>query len=347
MRKAVNILTAFALLAVLSCSDSVDPKGSPKQDYVFYCIIKADTTFQTAYLSRSYDVPGLNPELNTIDPVLKNAVITLKCGPSANNVTYNFKDSAVARVDTSRYKGAFNFYFADKINLISRNFYDLPVPVSINVQLPDGNVLTSQTESIPAGDLYLQMGNIAKETFISVYDPAKLEKACGFRWSFLNHFNSSSKYWYLPSLEISYSKTENGIPVRRYAKVPVSISSANGEEIPMYPVVTKFNYILFMKEYVDKALRDISAGDPNKSSYTVHGLRLVVNILDKGSAGYYASKTTFSDEFSVRLDVAEFSNVNGSLGVFGIYFPKVWGIKMEAGYVKGMGYKYKSDSDIE
>jgi len=55
-------------LLVYSCSDSFNPYGEFREDYVLTCILKSDSSFQIATLSHSYRGEGNDPSSNTEDP---------------------------------------------------------------------------------------------------------------------------------------------------------------------------------------------------------------------------------------------------------------------------------------
>lgn len=325
----------FSLLIIsfstfVSCNDTIDPKTTPVDGSVFYCIINSDTTFQTAYLSQTYDVSGVNPLENTTDPAMNNARVLITYKGSK----FLFTDSSIGRTDNSRYKDNFQFYYNNNLNMKSSFIKDIAYPCSVKVTLPNNKTLSSVISSIPTGDLFF--GN-----YVYSFPVEDYVKMCEFTWNFSSTKNSLNNYYFLPELEINYSKVENGIPVRKKAKIPYMTYYANGEEVPVYPKVTKTSGFMLNKQYIIDAFNEISANDSQKGNYIIHNLTFSIILMDKNLAAYYASNSTYNDEFSVRIDAADYSNISGGSGLFGIYATKKKDIKLDSAYVAGLGYRYE------
>src|SRR5512146_1748833 len=108
MKQKIGLLfLIFGLLINYSCEVNFSPKGEFQQKYILTCVIRGDTSVQTATISKSYNVDGYDPYANTTDPFLKDAYIRIWAG---DNV-YFMKDTSIARADTSRYKGLFHFFY--------------------------------------------------------------------------------------------------------------------------------------------------------------------------------------------------------------------------------------------
>jgi hypothetical protein len=325
------LLCVLIVLAALSssCDDSINPEASSQTGYVLYCIIDTDTTFQTAYLSQTYDVSGTDPSTNTTNPSISNAEVAVICQGNK----YLFTDSTVSRTDTSRYKDNFSFYYNNKLNLKSTYSYDVAYPCSVKVKLPNNKTLVSAAESIPTGDLFF-------DEYVFSFPVVDNVKMCTFTWSFFSTKNSLNKYYFLPKLEINYSKVVNGVATRMKYKVPYLTVYANNEEILTYPKVSKTNSVSYNKQYIIDALNKISEGDSNKGNYIIHNLMMSVILMDKNVAAYYASSSTYNDEFSVRIDAADYSNITGGYGLFGLYATKKKNVKLDQAYILGFGYQY-------
>jgi hypothetical protein len=331
MKKVFISLLILLLFFFSSCSDYVDPLADIKEDYVCYCVLNADTTFQTAYLSQAYS-SGLNPLDNTTDPAIKKASIVV----TYKNTNYLLSDSSVGRTDTSRYKNDFQFYYTNKLNLKSEKMYDVAYPISITVTLPNNKVLKAETETIPTGDLLVQETYDAYDTRPDVYERFKV-----FSWDFWSSKNSLSKYYFLPVLEINYSKIENGIPVRKKVQIPSYTYMYSNVEYYGYPKVSKDNFIIYSKEHIINTFKSISADDPVKSNYIIHNVMMTVIVMDKSVAAGYAQDITYDSEFSVRIDAPDVSNVDGGYGLFGLYAKKKKELLSYWFEVIGYGYQYE------
>jgi hypothetical protein len=191
--------------------------------------------------------------------------------------------------------------------------------------------LSSKIETIPTGDLFINQNS---------YDfpgPENYE----FSWNFSSSINIIRKYYFLPVLEINYSKMENGVEVRKKALIPNKTYYVNNKEMPAYPKISNVPAVDYRKQYIIDAFKNISMGDENKKNYIIHNLEFSVIIMEKNLAAYYASGSTFNDELSLRIGAAEYSNINGGYGVFGLYAVKKKYISLFESFIVGLGYRYE------
>ena len=106
------------------------------------------------------------------------------------------------------------------------------------------------------------------------------------------------------------------------------------------PVNTGGNSITFTFENINKAMQEISDGDSNKQNYKIKGALFRILLMDRNLAAYYSAQKTFLDEFSVRLNQPDFSNVHNGLGIIGSYAMKKLQIKIDKSYISSLGYKF-------
>lgn len=318
-------------LLFISCDDSIDPKTAPEEGYVVFCLINCDTTFQTAYVSKTYDVEGLEPGVNKSDPAITDAAVSVKY--LSND--YLFNNAVAERTDTSRYSNGFHYYFNNSLNVKSKYINDTPKPITIKVALPGGGVLTSNSETIPAGDVMF-------EKYLYMFPAGNNPKTSEFKWRFFLSQNLIKKYYFLPSLKIEYSRENGGISTPMTFEIPLKKIYTENKEVPVYPVVTQNNYVNYVNDYITKGFLQLSEGDPVKSNYTINKLVFKIVLMDKNIASYYASNGTFEDEFSVRIEAADVSNINGGYGLFGVYAARTKEVKLDTNYIRTLGYKIGS-----
>lgn len=334
MRNFLLILAAAASIAFLSCDDNVNPKSEVKNEYALFCIINCDTTFQTAYLSKSYDVAGLDPLENTTDPAVTGASLKIEYVKDSESKLCMFKDSSAERTLNSRYTGPVRFYVSNDVDIKSPHLYGVPIPVYMTAVLPGGKTLTASGKSIPTGDLLFT--NIIRE-----YSPETSPKSGLFKWEFLSGRNNEKDYCYRPALIIKYSKIENGVPVPKTVEVPYFTSYNQDIPVLSYPGINSNNSIIYRLAYIKETLEKISEGDNQKSNYIIHALQFELRIMSKELAEYCAAGSTFKDEFSVRIDSPDITNVRGGLGIFGIYSTKKASIDLDQNLIGRLGYRYQ------
>lgn len=321
------ILSIFILLALVSysCEENISSKAPFKEDYIIYCVINTDTTLQTAYITSSYSVEGYDPAENKTDPALEGAVVKVTVNGQEE---YVFNEAVAPRNDTSRYKTPFKYYVADNFHAMGGSKID------IIATLQNGKVLKSSTTAP-----YIE--NLFYETNTQSYDPSLNDAqhpGIAFAWKFLGGYvmNLVVNY-FVPRLDIVYSTTDNPDKKIR-VKVPRFFNKNGGSLIPVYPVVFTGTNTLFYQESIDEILNSISRGDSQKSRYIIHEAEFTLLLMDKSVAGYVAAENTFNDEFSIRIDAADFNNIQGGIGMFGTYAAKKTKIKIAKWYIQSLGY---------
>lgn len=317
------ILISFTTVLLTNCDDNVNPKTNFKEQYVLNCVLSVDTNYQVATISHSYDVDGYDPNTNKIDPSIKGAKVKVFYRDSI----FVFRDTSIARSSDSKYSSPLNFYYTR--NLKPSSYSQL----RIEATLPNGKVLKAKTESFFLNILYF-----AKT--VDRYPPISSNKIT-FSWDKINGDNFESTIYFAPELAIVYQKNENGNWNRYYKKVPIRYMENNPDKPPIYPEISVgSNSISFDTLAIGIALKEISKDDPQKKNYKIEKALFRLLVLDKNLAAYYSMQKTFLDEFSVRVNQPDFTNIEGGLGVFGIYAIKKSEIQIDASYINKFGYLY-------
>lgn len=330
-----KILFLFAIILntvlLISCEEAFNPQGDFDDQYVLNCIIKIDTTFQLATISRSYKANnGYSTTGNIEDQSVQNAKITLICYNFLGTEVYQFRDTIVENFYDRRFKTPIHFYYLKKFNpSIAKTeinnsgvFQRYGYNVKIEAVLPDRKKLTavSYTSGLDSSKI-----NTYKRT-----NPVNLGLES---LSFRIYSNSQ------PELLIKYSKLENGNWVEYEKLVPKYYSIEGKNEIPIYPIIEPTEqYIRYDTLSIRKTLQNISAGDPNKQNYVIKKIIFMLNVLDEAFASYLSTQQTFRTDFSYRETQPDYTNINGGLGVFGVMYT----IKMEVPLqlmIRSLGYR--------
>ena len=115
----------------ISCDADFSPYAEFQEIYSLTCLLRSDTTFQTAVLSHNYLPPQPDPNSYTNDPSIIGADIRVWYGDSV----YVFSDSSETRTDSSRYTGPFRYYYNNKFKISPKE------DIEIEVLLPNGRRL--------------------------------------------------------------------------------------------------------------------------------------------------------------------------------------------------------------
>jgi hypothetical protein len=325
MKRLVSLILFVLVVAVIiSCEDEVNPKTDLKDIYSMNCIIRGDTSFQVATITRSYDVSGFDPGTNKNDPFIKGAKIKLLYQNGTQ--TFFFRDTTMTRPAGSNYSTPLSYYYL-------KNFQPtFESPISIEATLPNGKVLTAKSITFYISPYAIQ------NNYYSI--PSSLfGNYLVFNWVNLTSTRDETVY-YVPELIIKYARIQNNVPVEYQKKVPLFYIQGDNGEIPLYPPVqANLTSANFDTTTIRKSITEISAGDPNKGNYIIRKAVFRLLIADKNLAMYYAAQKTFLDEFSVRVTQPEFSNIQGGLGIFGTLNSTQIDVPIKESYIRSFGYK--------
>ncbi len=100
-------------------------------------------------------------------------------------------------------------------------------------------------------------------------------------------------------------------------------------------------------ESINQTLEKISEGDPNKQNYTVFQTPLFNLLAFDAELSRYASSTSQSlNDLTVTLNTADYTNIQGGLGIFGSYIKKNYSsIKFQQNFIESFGYNFIFNGD--
>ena len=315
MKKILSfIVIALNVFAFYSCNDSIDPYADYKQEFVLNCILNGDSSFQVATLSSTYRGSSLNPYTNTTDPAVAGALIRVWWQDSVAI----FRDSTIARFDSSHYTTPYKFYYVK--NFIPR----AGINYEIEAQLQDGQKVGATLQ--PPSDI--QFETSANDTLLPMED----QKHVNVRWK-----NFGDNTVYISRIVIYYYMENTG--KKRYEKyVPQSYTEYNGGYLAVEPEPGLETACTVDYTTVNRAMTEIAGDDFQKSKYQIISAFVEVYALSEQFSHYYASTHRMGADYSVVLDEPDLSNVQGGLGIFGMYLKKRFFIRIDDNYIKSFGY---------
>ncbi len=302
-------------LLFLSCDDNFNPYGTPRQEYVLNCILGDDKSSQNAYLTKTYFVE--NDKLNSrIDDV---AITGADVRISFLDSVKVLKQGLVARVDSSRFGSKTVYYLADK-------FTPRPgIEYRIDVLLPNNKRMSASTKTPSDNLLYYNKGDYLVPPVDREYVVCK--------------WDNNPDYYIAPNYVFYYFIHSGGETTVHEKRVPVNYIQKEGKSIPVFAEPTHNSGITINMSTFDRAMREISEGDADKSKYEILGFVLEFRIFDKNLTNYYASVNEVTENFAVNLDEGDFTNITGGRGVFGSYITKYFIMKFSHTYIRSFGYE--------
>lgn len=315
MKRGIAFLTLLLVITSMSCDDQLNPYGDFKERYVLNCIIRGDTTFQIATLTKSYTSGDFDPYSATNDPSVKNSLIRIW---NKEKVAL-LRDTTIERPPENLYKTPYTVFYSKDFQPEANSLLE------IEAILPNGKRLVS-TAKIPAA---IDIADVISDKLI----PPANKDFLKVQW-----LSSQKDAVFITRLAIYYFKHEGGVKTRNIATIPINYVQFNDEWIPNLPKPTSdFSYTVDMST-VNKAMELISQGDPNKEKYEILSCIMEVLSLDENLSVYYNSTARGRDIYSVKLDETDFSNINGGYGIFGVYMRDYHVLWFTHNYIRSFGY---------
>ncbi len=291
----IFVLILLSLLS-LSCQEDFNPKTDFKEQYVLNCYIDLDydrymNTQVYATVSKLYNVDGFDPSQNKIDPSVSGAEIYL----NYRDILYKLQEDTNKTVVT-KYGTNQIYYYANLQNIYPS--YN----VSLTAKMPDGKVLTAQTQLLEA------------QQFTYSYDFRNdfTTKINRFYWgdAFTISWITFGERLYFPRMIIEYDKFDANGQSRLYRKeVQCTFVKKQDQMMPVYPTFTTGGSISFDYSAIDSAMVQISQGDNNKQRYAVYSIQFQWVEMDLALSIYFESINGSVDQYSISLDQSYLSKI--------------------------------------
>lgn len=313
--KKYFMLFLASLILTNSCEENFNPYGSREESYILNCILNPDGSVQTATVSHSYEYYDIDPYNYTIDPAVSGASIRI----SYDNKAELFTEGRIEREDKTRYGDSAVYYYVNDFSVVPGKEY------IIDAHLPNGKRLRGKTKTPDE----IEFNLFECDTLI----PPVNKDWVGVYW------NTPRQDLYVASVfKVYYFKIEEGKKVRYEKRVPVKYIKEGDEYIPYFPEPSYASMIFVEMDAFTRALQEISEGDTDKQNYIILAFILEVRIYDENLTSYYASINEVPESFTLKLDEADYTNIEGGLGIFGSYIKQRKAVKFSHAYIQSFGY---------
>ncbi len=315
------------LLIAAGCEQPFSPKRFMGDQYALQCFIGTQSVkssaSQAVLVGRVYDVDGLDPTINTEDPAVRGAEISL----SINGTVKLLKEATRQRADTSHYGPVEHYYAASITSPAQRE------QLSISARMPDGHLLSAQTR-VPR-ERSIVSNYEFPQGLTTLFSRRPDEPNWDLTWE--DDKEPEEGHLFIVQFRIDYTKTVNGVDVPGSVLVPVTYAGSQ----PVYPSISTRTWCSTEFRCLDSAMVSISAGDTNKTAYSMHMAVLEIVELDLPLSKYYSSTRGSLDQFSIRVNQAAYTNISGGVGIFGSYFLNRQYYSLSNIYVKSFGYRFR------
>lgn len=324
MKQMLIIVSSIIIVLInISCEENISPKGDLPVKYNINLILRGDTTLQTAYISKLYNVEGFNPYDMKEDPAVAGALVWLKYSDS--NTRYYFRDTVDLQNINTRYNTPSKYYYIKNFRPVFGK------EVELNVTLTDGQKLYSRT-IIPEGIYFNEEKTLP-------YIPGPL----------IGRDTSNMNVVWESSLSLAkaqkvtlpyYYRDLNGVKTKFKANIPLTVTVQSTSSNSSDYINTSFkNELLIDRKLFEQILQNISAGNPAKGRYSIAPLEIEVFLFDENLTSYYSAELFFDYGFTIRNYPSDITNINGGLGFFSSYSYVKRIIKFDSQYLlKKYGY---------
>lgn len=298
---------AAVLLAFLvgACDQSFDPRGPFEARPVVYSILSNDRSQQYVRLYSTYNPPTLNPQDVTHDTQLTGALVQVEEGA----VVIPFRDTSLARPDTSRYRDSLHLYLAAPFIPQPGKTYRLSIRVA-----PFGRI--TATVTLPSSASLSLTSGYSTVTSPGTSDPNRLI-------SVVTTFSSITKGFVLRML-VEYEVEQNSTIRVEQVEVPTTFRQSGFDlASAVYPslsrVLARGSRIDFLVGAYRAVLNHLILERYPASPITFRRVVFQLVQVEPALYDYYSITNGFQDPFSIRLDQPLRTNIEGGYGVFGGY----------------------------
>lgn len=298
----LGLLTA---VTVVSCNEPFAPKGPFEDKLVVYAILTNAADTQYVRVFKTYDPPRYDPYEVVLDQPVRGADVSVTEGSSV----IRYQEGLTKRAETSRYKDDIVAYLAFPFRAQAGNSYDLSV-VSQQFGTVRSSVSVPGSGWVELVNSYIFFGQGSdKEPFVA------------------RGYIRGATRGFLIRFYLDYEYAEGGTWVQRREEMATRVS-VFGDNLKVYeyprlarrtspagsPGSLAYERAVFSREAYQEKLNDLGAQHP---SLRLVGALLILTQVEPNLYTYYNLANGFQDEYSIRQDLPDWSNIMGGYGVFG------------------------------
>jgi hypothetical protein len=308
-RRCLGLMVVGCGAIFFGCDEPLNPKGEHFPQLVVYSILTPKSDTQYVRLSSTYDVDGFNPFEKRTEEFVSGALVQITQG----NQTYTFAETSINRTDSTRYSTPIHAY---------QSFPFLALPgsqVTLTIQSARFGISTATTV-IP------NRGTIDPSNSASLRRPSIVQSNI----TILLRIAPQTR-GYIVRYFLVYESLEAGAWVEHEREVPVSIITYAGVPgyTPVFPKLERRKTEASVQSvqtetisYTHSAYRTTIADI--RSTYGPANVRFkhvlfVMTQVDPGLYNYFNIVNGFQDEFSIRTDLPDYTNIRNGVGVFGSF----------------------------
>jgi hypothetical protein len=299
-RWGILALSVLVLLIWAGCEHPFDSKGPYDKRLVVYSILSNRSDSQYVRVYSTYNPPAYNPLDVSSDTYVQNARVSI----ANDSASYNLVNTVIPRSDRSRYSTDIPAYVGYPIRVQFGKTY------SLGVRSPDGNATASVTT--PGVGL------------VEAYNPQELKAPLKYTDDIAARVKlSPGAAGYIVRLFIDFDVTSTQGVIHTRVEVPNAVVPIGTADTSFqYPTLVRrssdpfivFEAAIFSLDGYKVFLNDLIAqtGPIHLTSAT-----FILTQVEDNLYKYFNIVNGFQDQFSIRTDQPDYSNIVGGFGVFG------------------------------
>ncbi len=320
--KIVYYSSLVVFLFLFACDDSFNPFGEFEKKHSVYCVLNLDSTNHIVTITEDIFSDDLNIDNVKTDSFVKNADVKIFYEDSI----YTFHDSTTTIVRDGE-KRNISFFYLKNVKFSRGN------EINLSIKLENGRKLRSKI--YPSRNIFGSF-NTSKV----IHDPN--EEVFKFSWD----YNSEEIIGFLPSLIIKYFAKVSGKYVEKEIEIPTEIYYEDKKLKEIFPRISSRSIINYQNSAIKKTLERISEIEENNSGIVIKNITGRVMVMNEELTRYNSSLKTFLDNFTIKLNPADYSNIHGGQGIFGFIFVLEMQINFWRDYIdyieETLGYTYNA-----
>lgn len=303
----IVIAAAFLLGLLTACNEQFDSRAPLDQKMVVFSILSTDRDAQIVRVQQSYMPSSFDPTSYTSDNSVSDAIVTIK----ASNGMYVFRDTLLARSDTSRYKFPLRAFVFNPFVPQWGQTYQVVVQSSYYGVASSSVVIPGQSKVTLSSDVAQVVDHPERYSLdtpmIFVVQLSGVSR--GFVGRFLLYYNIlKGSRWIEERVEIPVSSADSSTYSLDYPRYPELAVTPSTSQIALY----------YRNGFYRAILNKVNS-QYQSNRLVFKWATFVVMQVDKNLFEYYVSTHASLDPHSIRLDDPLVSKVQGGLGMVGAY----------------------------
>ncbi len=302
MPRTRTLTLAVVLCTVAACKTDFDPRGPFERALVLYSVMQSSSDSHFVRLHATYDPPGFDPLAVSTEPDLSLATVTV----SSDSGVVVYGDTLIPHPDPQRYAAPLRVFYGSPFTPVRGGRYTL------TAQLP-GYPTATAVSTFPGPITNFRIGNAF------VLDSPRQFGSTDLNITFKRPTIAPGR-GFLPRLFVEFEVLSPSSQIR-IVEIPSAVTGIGPAAVETYPDLIPMPgpvdvSFTFMTDAYRHILIEILT---EHGSSNVSFLRVIARLymVDEKLYEYYNVVNGFRDEFSIRTDKPDITNVSGGVGVFG------------------------------